>query len=278
MIAAIGGWCLAGGLELALWCDLRIAPEARSSAIRSGAGGAADRRRHAAAAEDRRARAGAGPDPDRTDDRNRRSAGLGSLTEVVGTGGTSSRPRDRCGPRRFPQRTMLSDRRSAIEGRPPAREGPRVRGAARPEGRSGGQAPRGGRAGVWPDGRGPRAEPTRARPLARPAHPGLRSELPHKPFLRLTFDGGDHLDLGPPTGCRGLSWRAGRRPGRSRRSCSSGSRRGSAGRCRRSMLTSSIAAAEIAWMPRSPRSTGSRERPWAMSRASATRTTPASSV
>ena len=26
-IAAIGGWCLAGGLELALWCDLRIATE-----------------------------------------------------------------------------------------------------------------------------------------------------------------------------------------------------------------------------------------------------------
>ena len=26
-IAAISGWCLAGGLELALWCDLRMATE-----------------------------------------------------------------------------------------------------------------------------------------------------------------------------------------------------------------------------------------------------------
>ena len=26
-IAAIGGWCLAGGLELALWCDLRVAAQ-----------------------------------------------------------------------------------------------------------------------------------------------------------------------------------------------------------------------------------------------------------
>ena len=37
-IAAISGWCLAGGLELALWCDLRIATHESALGFLSGAG------------------------------------------------------------------------------------------------------------------------------------------------------------------------------------------------------------------------------------------------
>lgn len=117
-IAAISGWCLAGGLELALWCDLRIAtagtrlgyPERRwgvplidGGTLRLprivGLGRALDliltgRIIEASEALD-----------------------WGLLTEVVDEGGHLDRAIEIADAlARFPQETMLSDRRSAIEG------------------------------------------------------------------------------------------------------------------------------------------------------------------
>ena len=135
-IAAISGWCLAGGLELALWCDLRIAtPDARL--------GYPERRWGV-------------PLIDGGTLRLPRIVGLGRALDLILTGRIIEAPealewgpahRDRrggapCRARRprspmrspaFPQETMLSDRRSAIEGAtPPARREPRVRSGDRP--------------------------------------------------------------------------------------------------------------------------------------------------
>ena len=83
-IAAISGWCLAGGLELALWCDLRIADE-------TTAFGCAERRWGVPLID----------------------GGTQRLPRVVGTGRALEWAESLSG---FPQATMLADRRAAIDG------------------------------------------------------------------------------------------------------------------------------------------------------------------
>lgn len=117
-IAAIEGWCVAGGLELALWCDLRIAT--RSSTL-----GFAERRWGV-------------PLIDGGTQRLPRVVGLGRaldlilsgrlvgadealamglVTEVVDDGAHLDRALEMAEAlARFPQETMLADRRAAIEG------------------------------------------------------------------------------------------------------------------------------------------------------------------
>ncbi|HEV2924965.1 MAG TPA: crotonase/enoyl-CoA hydratase family protein [Solirubrobacteraceae bacterium] len=117
-IAAISGYCLAGGLELALWCDLRIATEGSTLGYPERRWGV--------------------PLIDGGTQRLPRIVGLGRaldliltgrmvgaeealamglLTEVVPAGAHLERALALAeGLARFPQRTMLADRRAAIEG------------------------------------------------------------------------------------------------------------------------------------------------------------------
>jgi enoyl-CoA hydratase len=117
-IAAIGGWALAGGLELALWCDLRIAGEGSTLGF--------PERRWGVPLIDggtqRLARiVGLGRALDlilsgRFVDAQEALA-MGLLTEVVPAGEHLSRALEMAeGLARFPQETMLADRRAAIEG------------------------------------------------------------------------------------------------------------------------------------------------------------------
>jgi len=117
-IAAISGWCLAGGLELALWCDLRIAaPNARF--------GCPERRWGVPLIDGGTVRlpriVGQGRALDlvltgRIIDVEEAHA-WGLVTEVVAAGAHVDRAVEiAAGLAAFPQTTLLSDRRSLIEG------------------------------------------------------------------------------------------------------------------------------------------------------------------
>jgi enoyl-CoA hydratase len=117
-IAAISGWCLAGGLELALWCDLRVATETAKLGFTERRFGV--------------------PLIDGGTQRLPRIVGMGRalemiltgrvveasealswglVTEVVEPGAHLERALEIAGGlARFPRRTMLSDRRAALEG------------------------------------------------------------------------------------------------------------------------------------------------------------------
>jgi enoyl-CoA hydratase len=119
-IAAIGGWCLAGGFELALWCDLRVATE-------DARFGFAERRWGVPLIDGGTQRlpriVGEGRALDlvlsgRTIDAAEAHA-IGLVTEVVAAGGRADITRAlemAEGLAAFPQQTMLSDRRALLEG------------------------------------------------------------------------------------------------------------------------------------------------------------------
>jgi enoyl-CoA hydratase len=117
-IAAISGYCLAGGLELALWCDLRIATE--DSAL-----GYPERRWGVPLIDGGTQRlpriVGLGRALDLILTGRmvgaREAFEMGMLTEVVPPGGHLQRALQIAeGLAGFPQSTMLADRRAAIEG------------------------------------------------------------------------------------------------------------------------------------------------------------------
>jgi enoyl-CoA hydratase/carnithine racemase len=117
-IAAIGGWCLAGGLELALWCDLRVAAEGSSL-------GFPERRWGVPLIDGGTQRlpriVGMGRALDLILSGRlvgaEEALAMGLLTEVVPAGEHLSRALEMAeGLAAFPQETMLADRRAALEG------------------------------------------------------------------------------------------------------------------------------------------------------------------
>jgi enoyl-CoA hydratase len=117
-IAAVGGWCLAGGFELALWCDLRVASEGARF-------GFAERRWGVPLIDGGTQRlsriAGEGRALDlvltgRTIEAAEAHA-MGIVAELVAPGRHVERALEMAaGLAAFPQQTMLSDRRALLEG------------------------------------------------------------------------------------------------------------------------------------------------------------------
>jgi enoyl-CoA hydratase len=117
-IAAISGWCLAGGLELALWCDLRVATEGSTL-------GFTERRFGVPLIDGGTQRlpriVGVGRALDliltgRMVEASEALA-MGLVTEVVPDGRHLERALEIAeGLAGFPQETMLADRRAALEG------------------------------------------------------------------------------------------------------------------------------------------------------------------
>src|SRR3954447_19914956 len=117
-IAAISGWALAGGFELALWCDLRIGTETAKLGF--------PERRWGVPLIDggtqrlpRIAGMGRGLDLILTGRiiEAEEALAMGVLTEVVAPGKHLERSLEMAeGLASFPQETMLADRRSALEG------------------------------------------------------------------------------------------------------------------------------------------------------------------
>jgi enoyl-CoA hydratase/carnithine racemase len=117
-IAAVSGWCLAGGFELALWCDLRVAAAGATF-------GFAERRWGVPLIDggtQRLARiAGQGRALDLVLTGRMLPAAeahaMGIVTEVVEPGAHVARALEMAeGLAAFPQETMLSDRRALLDG------------------------------------------------------------------------------------------------------------------------------------------------------------------